>query len=972
MRKIIGLLVTVICVLFESCTNESFIHVTNVTLDSSQITLVEGKSCKLTAAVSPKDANNLKVIWTSSNASVAEVSDGTVRAVSVGQAQIKVVTDDGGLSAICNVTVVAEEIPLEKIKIDTELILDEKSTGRLNIVCTPEDHTDGPIKWSSSDEDVAVVTAGVVTALSAGETIVTASSSDGTVTAECKVTVLCHVQGVNFEVSSIPKRPLCEGDTVRLIANVWPARAAEKRVSWSSSDESVASVDDSGLVTALKAGKTSIIVKTKEGEYEAACDLEIVSNVAGLELDKENMEIFVGDADTLHARILPENATNQNVLWESTDENIATVTDGVVKGINVGECMICVTSKDGGYHRKCLVKVYNHVSSITLDKSELELGVGSVEQIRAAILPENAHIKDVIWHSEDSAIASVDTLGNVTAHSPGQTTVTATTVDGGLKAECKVTVKQPLRDIKVTPESTTLYEGQKDTLRLSIIPEDAQMPVYSWKVEEGCEEAVSVSRDGVVTAKKSGRAKVYAVTEDGKHSSYCDVTVKCHVSSVRFEKSDVQIGLNAQDILKVTVYPERADNKELDWSSSDNKIVMVDKTGTIAALRMGSAYIKAVSKDNPDAKDSCLVTVTSGTVLVSSVTVSPHTLTMNVGAKSSLSATVLPEGAEDRSLKWKSSAESVAVVSDDGLVTAVGVGEATITATAKDGSGKSDFCTVTVKKLVKSITLSTTSSMLEKGKYIDLTATITPSDAQNKELEWVSSSDAVATVTKTSSGARVTAVAQGSATITASAKDGSGVKATCSITVIDQIVRVTSVKINGEHNITLYVGESIALTATVNPSNATNQKIKWWKPAAASQVAVYSDGVVKACNAGTTWVFATSEEDETIEDHVTITVKNHPVEGVTLDKTAWPLKVGESVQLYATVLPSNATIKNVTWISDDSSIATVTDGKVVARKAGSATITVKTQEGSFKATCTINVTSGDPGTNEGAGFDSWN
>ena len=167
--------------------------------------------------------------------------------------------------------------------------------------------------------------------------------------------------------------------------------------------------------------------------------------------------------------------------------------------------------------------------------------------------------------------------------------------------------------------------------------------------------------------------------------------------------------------------------------------------------------------------------------LVSSISLNKTSITIYTGETETLTATILPDTADDRSITWSSSNTSIATVSSSGVVTAKAVGTATITATANDGSGKKATCSVTVKQYVTVVTLNKTSLSLNEGGSETLTATITPSTASDKSVTWSSTNTSVATVDQNG---KVTAVSKGTATITATANDGSGKKATCAVSVL--------------------------------------------------------------------------------------------------------------------------------------------------------------------------------------------
>ena len=326
-----------------------------------------------------------------------------------------------------------------------------------------------------------------------------------------------------------------------------------------------------------------------------------------------------------------------------------------------------------------------------------------------------------------------------------------------------------------------------------------------------------------------------------------------------------------------------------------------------------------------------------GTELVDvvSISIDKTSIQLKVGETMTLSATVNPSNASDKTVTWYSSDASVATV-EDGKVTAIKIGTATIKAKAGD---KTATCSITIVPTeVFSITLDKSSASLKVGETVTLIATVGPEDATDKTVTWTTSDATVATV----SNGVVTAKKLGTATITAKAGEKT---ATCSITVIP--TPVTSVTLSNT-SASLKVGETVTLSATVNPSDATDKTVTWTTSDAT--VATVSNGVVTAKKLGTATITAKAG-DKTAT--CSITVIPTPVTSVTLSKTSASLKVGETVTLTATVNPSDATDKTVTWTTSDATVATVSNGVVTAKKIGTATITAKA--GEKTASCTITV-----------------
>ena len=331
---------------------------------------------------------------------------------------------------------------------------------------------------------------------------------------------------------------------------------------------------------------------------------------------------------------------------------------------------------------------------------------------------------------------------------------------------------------------------------------------------------------------------------------------------------------------------------------------------------------------------------------VAFVTLSQPAAEMIIGEFITLKATISPSNATEREIMWASSKQSVASVDQTGKVVSIAEGTSTITATA---GGKLGSCVVTVSKgvvEVSSINFDKTGVSLKVGETVTLTATVKPDDATDKIVTWSTSDASVATV----SDGVVTAIKLGSATIRAKAGDK---EATCVITV--EATPVTSVTLD-QTSASLKVGETVSLTATVKPDDATDKSVTW-SSSNTSVATVSSTGVVTAKSAGSAIITVTTKDgSKTATCSVTVKAKTVSVTGVSLDYTSLTMTEGETQTLTATISPSNATDKSVTWSSSNTSVATVSSaGVVTAKAAGTVTITVKTNDGNKTATCIVTV-----------------
>lgn len=677
-----------------------------------------------------------------------------------------------------------------------------------------------------------------------------------------------------------------------------------------------------------------------------SCQEELVG-VNSVAVDKEHQDLSIGATFVLRAIISPSNADNQKVIWTVENSSVIDYVDNqdgsaTVKGLQVGTSKVTARTDDGGFMSSCNVTVGVGVEKIELDKSELSLKKGESASLKATIFPENASDKSLKWGSSDVSVATVDAYGNVKAEGNGEATVFVSSSDGGFTAYCNVKVGTPVTGISLDPREFTLETiGSSFTIKPVISPEDASDLGVVW--ESADTKVVSVASDGTVTAIGPGTTTVKATTNDGSFTSNCVVSVKSPAQHVSLDKTSLKLLEGESGKLTATVYPLNSTQKTLTWVSDHPDVASVDNEGNVTARKAGTATVTVKVAENVTAV--CKVTVISR---VTGISLSETTVELKPGETHQLTATVLPQNASNAEVTWYSDKESVATVSQSGLVTGVGPGETTVHAVTTDG-GKMASCLVKVGTPVKGITLSVSSKTIYVGDpSLDISAALTPANATDKSLEWSSSDPEVASIAP---GAALHAVIKplkpGKTTITATTKDG-GFTASCEVTVKRH---VSGVSLN-KASLTLYVGETESLAATVAPEDASDKTVAWSSDNSA--VASVSNGKVTANKPGTA-VIKVVTNDLSKEAACTVTVKRH-AESVELSQKEIKLYLGENRSLTATVLPSDASDKNVTWSSSNPNVATVsTAGNVVSKSVGTTVITVKTADGGHQASCHVTV-----------------
>ena len=450
--------------------------------------------------------------------------------------------------------------------------------------------------------------------------------------------------------------------------------------------------------------------------------------VTEITLDKTELELKTGESETLTATVKPDDATDPTVSWSSSDEKIATVVDGVVTGVAAGSATITATA--GDKTATCAVTVSEAVvpvTEISLDKEKLDMTEGDTQTLTATVKPDNATVKTVTWKSSDETIAKV-VDGVVTAVKAGSVVITATA--GDKSATCEVFVSKkviPVTKVTITPSTLNLATGETVTLTVSVEPEGAAYEV-EWSSSD---ETVATIVDGVVTAVGEGTATVTAVV--GDDSATCVVTVETPIESITLDKTELEMVKGDTEILTVTINPETAKEVKVTWSSSDEKIATVDETGKVTAVGAGEATITAKAGGK---EATCKVTVK---VPVESITLDKTSLTLKEGATAVLVATVKPDDATDKTVTWSSSDETIATVDNNGKVTGIKEGEATVTAKAGD---KTATCKVTVSNYVFTID-PTEVTVSGNGDAISVTVTCSGEYHLGEMSTWISEYDIV-------------------------------------------------------------------------------------------------------------------------------------------------------------------------------------------------------------------------------------
>jgi M6 family metalloprotease-like protein len=801
-----------------------------------------GPAVTLTATITPTTAADKSLTWSSSDTSVATVSSkGAVTPVGVGSATITVTTASGGLTDTASITVT---IPVASVSLDQSIVNFKVGDADKTLVATvlPTDATNKTVVWSSSNpSSVTVDTYGTIHAAAPGKATITALTQNGLKKTTSAVTV--PVVSTNVLITPDVLTLNMGQKPVSLKGVLYPTTTTAKTLTWSSDDATIASVDSAkGTVTPVAVGDTFIKVTTTDSVYKKIA-VKVVRLVTGITLDRTVVAATYGDADTtLVATIAPSDATTPDVVWLSSKPSIVTVdSTGKLHFVNAGASVITAKTVDGN---KTLTSKVT-VNGINIGPDEIYVISTKSATLKATYI-NTGSVKTVTWSSSDPTIASVNTTtGVVTPLLAGVTTITATTPTGGFVDTANLhVVSAVVTGVTLSPKTATLKIGDSDLSLTPTVSPAGATDAVTWSSSMPTVAAVDVN--GVVHALAAGKTTITVTTSDGAKTAASVITVPVKVSSVQLTRPDSNIAKIGTTVkLKATILPTTA-NQNVTWSSSDETVATV-VAGVVTPKLAGRADITVTTVEGSFTDQFTIDVIKS----VTGLTLNQAKATLIVGESDlSLVATVAPSDATNTLVTWVSSNPAAATVDTNGVVHAVGLGSAIITATTSDGL-KSAKCTITVPRSVKSVKLQTPDKFsMNINTAQTLKYVILPLAPSNAKVSFKSSDETVASVSATGA---VKSLKIGAADITVTTLDGTFTD----VVTINVIKAVTSVTLS-KTSLSVKAGAAdVVLTAKVLPADATDTSVTW-ESSNTNVATVDSSGIVHIVAVGTATIKASS------------------------------------------------------------------------------------------------------------------
>ena len=934
-------------------------RVARVELSSAEVSIGVGSTVTLLLTARDLEGRVISdraVRWSSSDSTVVRVSEtGVLTALAEGRAQVA--ASVGGQSATAQVTVVAR--PVASISV-LPITLDLQAGEVAQLQATTRDElglplANRPVLWESSTPEVAVVDAtGFVSGLAPGVASISATSEG-------------RVATVGVVVSAVPVRTLdvapaldslVVGQSSQLTAVPRAANGvplADRLVTWTSAAPNVATVSASGLVFGVAPGRATITAESEDVMQTATVVVQ-PRPIGAVIVSPAQATLRVGDTLTLLVQVTDDEGAllpGRPVTFSSSTNAVASVSaTGTIRAASPGIAEITVRS-EGRASTVSITVLPTAVVSARLEPATLTLGVGDSAVLRAVPLDANGRPlpdRPAVFTSGAPTVLSVSASGVVRALAAG-TGVVFASIDGRV-ASAQITITAPaVAAVQVTPPVASLIINS--TLDLTATARDARGvvlagPTVSWSSSNPV--VAVVSSTGRVRALALGTVRIDATLQGVTGSSVMTV-VAVPVASV-----DVQLGATALSVgatTSATAVPRDATGAPLigravTWSSSNPAVATVSSIGQVQAVSVGTASIVATVEGVNGAATLTVSPIPVATVEVSAPDSSlvPFDTVQVTAITRAASGAVLT----GRQVTWLSSDTTVATVNASGRVIAHAVGQSTITATSEGQSG-------TILFTVSPAPVATVTVALGRSNIVvaDTTqATAVLRDARGivlsgRPITWSSSDQSVATVNALGV---VTAVAPGSATITATSEGVSG-SAVQSV----GLAPVATVTLSAPDS-SLIVFDTVQVTAELRDAggNVLTGRTITWSSSNVAVAAVNSTGEVAAAGVGSATITATSEGQSAT---IVFTVAPAPVASVVAELSDSSLVVGATTQGIATLRDARNNVltgRVVTWASSDEAIATVSGaGLVTAVAAGSATITATSEGVSDDVALTVTV-----------------
>ena len=849
----------------------------------------------------------------SSDSSILTIaSDGTVTALKPGTAYVRLYTYNGkGGGTLCKFTVKPGPEWITLTEISTALNVNQSKI----LYCDRSADSITAFTYTSSNSDVVRVVGNgascTIYGVSAGTAVITASSSNGK-TAQCEVKVYALPESISFEKTSIS---VGVNETQALpTLNVTSSKGdCSKEVTYTSSNASVVKVESSGRVTGVAAGTATITASAYNG-LKATCTVTVLAAPKTVQVSVNPAKLAIGDTASVTVKV----DTVGSYTLSAEDPSILSIEGNTVTALKIGKTNVVATTYNNATG-KFAVEVLPTADSVTLDQSVLNLAAGMTANLKATI-PANT-LATIRFESSDESVATIDSNGKVAAVGKGTARIYAR-VEGadGVYDTCDVNVKLMPESIALGSTEIDLFVGESKVLSAKMMNGTDSDCYGAIAFTTNAANVATVSANGKITAVGEGEATIIArSTANANVFSAC--VVKVSQSDLWLEEREITLGVG--ESYANTIHTT---STAISTSSTDSDVASMDVRGTITAKQIGTATI-TVTCDGDTAQ--CVVTVKAAPT---GIALSTNKVTLYPDQTVQLTANVLSDDASSH-IRYTSKNEAVAKVDSDGVITAVGTGEAEIVVSTyvEDISAS---CRVSVVNAPEKIRFAEMDELiLSKGDSYRLAQPVIANSVGACDTRYsLSISNAIASLSESDGSYTITATSVGTAVLRA--KTLNGKSASLKLTVVDT---PTAIEFDPEIA-SIGLGETYAPRILGNNGSVISATFS----SDSTCISVSSDGKTLTANAkGTATITARAAEFSGLSTSITVKVVDMATE-FSLGGD-YRMGVGENFALTVET-PSGTTAAALEYASSNEDVVRVDrNGVVYAIGAGEATITAKAQ-----------------------------
>jgi len=718
-----------------------------------------GDQQRFTTAVDADQGSVLALRWSSDNPSVGSVnSEGVVAGVSPGRTIIRVQSvADPRVVASAELLVTASRSVVIAKESATLWIGDRQTVSATVDVDSTESRA---LSWTSDNASVASVAGdGTITALTVGRTVIRVAAVADPRARDSLVLNILPARIVTISPGAVA---LGAGESRLLRAQVTIESGLSTDVVWRSANPSVAIIGQTGQLTAVAIGTTTIsAIAVADTTRRATATVTVVPVVRDLDVTPAAVSMFTGDTRQLAATVSADAGLTRGVIWRSGNPAVATVSStGLVAGVTAGTAMITVIAQADTTQRVTALITVRAAPTVSVSPSSVTLGLGEQRALSAAVQAEAGVSTAVRWRTSNASIASVSASGVVTAVAYGATTISAISLaDSTRQAAATVIVSPAVSSVAISPEASTIVIGDVRRLTTTVLGDIGVSTAVIWRTSNPA--IASISGLGDVTALAVGSTTITALAAgDTTKRATASVTVRT-APTITVSPPSLVLSLAEQRALVAAVTVEPGLSTAVTWRSSNAAIASVTTGGQVTATGFGTTTVVAISQADTTRRASSTVSVQP---IVQAVSVAPASAAILVGETVQLNPTVSAQGSLSTAVSYRSSNEAVALVSPTGLVTARAAGSATITALSVADTTKRATSTMTISSRSLSVSIAQRGVTVMVGGTAQLTAAVAGDPGISTQVTWTSAAPGIATV---SSGGMVLGVASGSALITA-------------------------------------------------------------------------------------------------------------------------------------------------------------------------------------------------------------